>query len=116
MKAIRMDRRSLLLLGSAGALVSCVGSGTKTRLLASNSEVLELPISTPALAAASFASTAIGWKILKVSSEGGNAVISPSSLVSGLALVAEGATGVTKETIDELFTISGDERSAAIGA
>lgn len=81
--------------------------------------VLTLPLDdTPHTADAATASSRIAWNLMiadeRVRTE--NTSIAPGSLAVTLAMLAEGATGPSKASLDAAFGLSGDDRSAAVGA
>lgn len=73
---------------------------------------------TPHIAEAATASSRIAWEAMITDKEVQtlNKAIAPSSLAVTLAMLAEGATGPSKTSLDEAFGLSGDDRSAAMGA
>lgn len=95
-----------------------VGGGTRgvaTELRGEASE-LDLPLnSTPGVAQAARGSADLGWALLSAGTDA-NRVIAPSSLAITLGMLAEGATDDTLASLDAAFGLSGNERSAALGA
>lgn len=73
---------------------------------------------TDGVADAAKATTTLGWNLLRggLADRPANAVLSPSSLASALVMVAEGATGASKDSLDRAFGLTGDTRSAAVAA
>lgn len=83
------------------------------------SAVLRLPLDgTPHTGDVATASSRIAWSLMVADDEvrSTNTVIAPSSLAVTLAMLAEGATGRSETSLDEAFGLSGDDRSAAMGA
>ena len=81
--------------------------------------VLTLPLDgTPHTADAATASSRIAWNLMVADEDvrNTNKSIAPSSLAVTLAMLAEGATGPSLASLDEAFGLSGDDRSAAMGA
>ena len=81
--------------------------------------VLTLPLDgTPHVADAATASARIAWQVLVADEEvrTKNQSIGPTSLAVTLAMLGEGATGDSLTSFDKAFGLSGDDRSAAIGA
>ena len=95
-----------------------VSSCAKAEDLSSAATVLTLPLDTPHTADAATASARLAWGVMTVREDirTRNAALSPSSLAVTLAMLAEGATGDSLESLDEAFGLSGDDRSAAVGA
>ena len=62
--------------------------------------------------------TSIAWSVLTAHPDvlSRNAIISPSSLAVTLAMLGEGATGTSAESLDGAFEMVGERRSKAIGA
>lgn len=95
-----------------------VSSCSSAEDLSGTATVLTLPLGTPHTADAAAASARIAWEVM-ISGDGvrtKNAAISPSSLAVTLAMLAEGATGESLASLDDAFGLSGDDRSAAVGA
>lgn len=81
--------------------------------------ILTLPLnSTPHTSDAATASSRIAWNLMVADADvrNTNKSIAPSSLAVTLAMLAEGATGPSLTSLDEAFGLSGDDRSAAMGA
>lgn len=57
-----------------------------------------------------------GFAALAASDEPGGAVVSPASLVVALAMLAEGASGASAATFDQVLGASGDARTDAVNA
>lgn len=107
------------LAGLALATGGCCTLGRRSEDLHGATDVLTLPVDdTPHVADAATASARIAWELM-ISGDGvrtENTAMSPSSLAVTLAMLAEGATGESLQGLDEAFGLSGDDRSAAIGA
>lgn len=116
-------RRHLLLgtglAGLALAVGACSGESPHAENLQSAADLLTLPIDdTPRVEEAATASSRIAWEVM-VADEAvrtKNSAIAPSSLAVTLAMLAEGATGDSRASLDAAFGLTGDERSAAVGA
>lgn len=97
-------------------LTGCGGAGETGQL---ESEVEYQPASlteAQALDEVVAASTAFGAQTLSELSAGENLVVSPASLTTALAMLAEGAEGPAEQQLAELLGASGQERSAAFSA
>jgi len=119
-----ITRRQLLCGTGVSALALAVGScsdgGASTAEdLHGEAAVLTLPWDdTPHTGNAATASARIAWNLM-AADEGVrtiNTCIAVSSLAVTLSMLAEGATGNSLQSLDQAFGLSGDERSAAIGA
>ncbi|MEO7587055.1 MAG: serpin family protein [Arachnia sp.] len=115
-----ITRRHLLygtgLAGLALALGACSGSAEELR---GTTAVLTLPLEgTPHVADAATASARIAWQLMVADPQvtATNRAIAPGSLAVTLAMLAEGAAGTSLQSLDEVFGLTGDERSAAVGA
>ncbi|RMB61910.1 serpin family protein [Tessaracoccus antarcticus] len=107
------------LAGLALALGGCSGSSPNAEDLHGATDLLTLPLDgTPHVADAATASSRIAWQLMVADEDVRtlNRAISPSSLAVTLAMLAEGASAGSLTSLDEAFGLSGDERSAAIGA
>ena len=119
-----ITRRQLLYGTGVASLVMAVGScsnkGASTAEdLRGATAVLTLPLDvTPHVADAATASARIAWQVMigHADVRTANAVVSPSSLAVTLAMLAEGAAGDSLASLDEAFGLTGDDRSAAVGA
>ena len=111
-------RRQLLLGAGIAAMALGLGACSKAEELTGRAAALTLPLDTPHTADAAAASGRIAWEIMVGDKDvhTANAAISPSSLAVTLAMLAEGATGESLASLDEAFGLSGDDRSAAVGA
>lgn len=80
--------------------------------------LLDLPLETPHITDAATASSRIAWNLMVADDDvrSSNAAIAPGSLAVTLAMLAEGATGPSIESLDAAFGLTGDDRSAAVGA
>lgn len=118
-----ITRRHLLhgagLAGLTLAVGACAGDSADTEELHGAAAVLTLPLDgTPHTGEAASASSRIAWELM-VGDEYArttNVAMSPSSLAVTLAMLAEGATGNSLDSLDEVFGLEGDDRSAAMGA
>ncbi len=118
-----ITRRQLLygtgVAGLALAVGSCSASGASTAEdLHGAAAVLTLPLDgTPHVADAATASARIAWQVMIADEEvrAKNTSIGPSSMAVTLAMLAE-ATGPSLASLDNAFGLTGDDRSAAIGA
>lgn len=115
-----ISRRQLLLgIGLAAAAVGvggCSRSAGSVAELRGSTSASELPFkTTPGVDRAARGTADLGWSLLRSGAEP-NRVIAPSSLAITLGMLAEGATDQTLAGIDGAFGLSGEERSAALGA
>ncbi len=104
-----------LTVGGAGSR----GDATAAENLQGAAAVLVLPLDgTPHTSDAATASSRIAWDLMVADEDvlSENKSIAPSSLAVTLAMLAEGATGDSLASLDEAFGLSGDDRSAAMGA
>ncbi len=104
-----------LTVGGAGSR----GNATAIEDLQGATAVLALPLEdTPHTSDAATASSRIAWNLMVADERARteNMSIAPSSLAVTLAMLAEGATGDSLASLDEAFNLSGDDRSAAVGA
>lgn len=119
-----ITRRQLLYgTGAAGlalAVGSCSRGGAVTaENLHGTTAVLTLPLDgTPHIADAAMASARIAWQTMIGHEDARtvNAALSPSSLAVTLVMLGEGATGDSLARLDKAFGLTGDDRSAAVGA
>ncbi len=116
-------RRHLLLgAGLAGLALTvgaCSGESPNAEDLHGTTDLLMLPLDgTPHVADAAIASSRIAWELMVADQDVRmkNKVIAPSSLAVTLAMLAEGASGNSLKSLDESFGLTGDDRSAAVGA
>ncbi len=101
------------------ALGACSEPGSSGEDLRGTTTMLTLPLDgTPHVADAATASARIAWTLMVADEmvRAENKAMSPSSLAVTLSMLAEGATGESLQSLDEAFGLSGDDRSAAIGA
>ena len=114
-------RQVLTFVGLAVAAVgvrACSGDGGSrgATLLRGTTSLLQLPFDeTSGVAQAARGSADLGWNLLLQGTEP-NRAIAPSSLAVTLGMLAEGATDETLASLDAVFGLTGDERSAALGA
>lgn len=95
------------------------GGGSGAEDLQGAAAVLTLPLDgTPHTADAATASSRIAWNVMIAAEDVAttNKSIAPSSLAVTLAMLGEGATGRSLASLDDAFGLSGDDRSAAMGA
>ncbi len=99
-------------------MVGCNGSSSPAELRGTSSPVNLDAQEIAETSRAVMTTTSIAWSILTGHPDvlTRNAVISPSSLVVSLAMLGEGATGRSAESIDNTFEIFSDRRSKAVGA
>lgn len=115
-----ITRRQLLgatgLVGASLGLGACSDGSSEVRGTPSPVN-LELDLVPEALSAA-FASTRITWQVLTHNPDAmtGNVAISPSSLSLTLAILGEGASGRSAESLDDAMELFSDRRSIAFGA
>jgi len=74
----------------------------------------EFPIGTSGVPTASAATESLAWALL--GGRTGNRVLGPSSLMSAIAMLGEGAAGASAASLDSTMGLAGDERSAAVAA
>ena len=74
----------------------------------------EFPLDTSGVPTASAATEALAWTLL--AGKTGNRVLGPSSLMSAIAMLGEGAAGASAASLDSTIGLAGDERSAAVAA
>ena len=74
----------------------------------------EFPLDTSGVPTASAATEALAWTLL--TGKTGNRVLGPSSLMSAVAMLGEGAAGASAASLDSTIGLAGDERSAAVAA
>ncbi len=74
----------------------------------------EFPLDTSGVPTASAATEALAWTLL--TGKTGNRVLGPSSLMSAIAMLGEGAAGASAASLDSTIGLAGDERSAAVAA
>ncbi|MHA6510410.1 serpin family protein [Tessaracoccus sp. Y1736] len=74
----------------------------------------EFPLDTAGVAQAAGATEALAWTLL--AGKTGNRVLGPSSLMSAIAMLGEGAAGASAASLDSTIGLAGDERSAAVAA
>lgn len=113
-------RRQVLSFGGLAMVAigvsACSGGGGNATQLRGSASLLELPFEeTPGVADAARGSADLGWSLIAAGVEP-NRAIAPSSLAITLGMLAEGATDETLASLDAVFGLSGDERSAALGA
>lgn len=118
-----ITRRNLLhgagLVGLTLAVGACARDSVPTEDLQGTAAVLTLPMDdTPHTGDAASASARIAWQLMvgDADARSTNVAMSPSSLAVTLAMLAEGATGNSLQSLDEAFGLKGDDRSAAMGA
>ncbi len=113
-----VTRRQLLSGTGIAALALAVGSCSSAEDLHGAAAVLTLPLDTPHTTDAATASARIAWRVMVAHEDirTANVSMSPSSLAVTLAMLAEGAEGESLASLDEAFGLTGNERSAAIGA
>ncbi len=110
-----LSRRTLI--GSL-AMLAVTSCGTDTtgpagQALKSSASLQELSADSPAVSAIADNLRGLCWGWIR---EGdGNRLFSPSSFGLALGMLGEGATGESAKAIDEIFGVTGDERSAALG-
>lgn len=110
---MKVSRRTLLTATALLPLSACAVKGG-AESLDSDVRLLDLPLETAGTMVAATASQRLAWAI--ITAEQGNTVISPSSLVSAIAMVGEGAQGTSERSLNDVFGLAGNERSAAVGA
>lgn len=74
----------------------------------------EFSLDTSGVPAVSAATEALAWTLL--AGKTGNRVLGPSSLMSAIAMLGEGAAGASAASLDSTIGLAGDERSAAVAA
>lgn len=95
------------------SLVACGSSGEEVKGM---EETLNLSHETAqGVTVAVESSERLGWQVIQAGSEA-NRVVSPSSLTMSLAQAAEGAEGVSSESIDAALGLTGEARGEAFGA
>lgn len=111
------------LLGAAGLVGISVGMSACAGTSPAETRGTPSPVSleldrVPEAGRAAMVSTSIAWGILSSHPEAltRNAVISPSSLTVSLAMLGEGATGTSKDSLETVFEMAPERRSLAIGA
>ena len=96
------------------AVVAC--SGTAGAEVRGDEPHVELDFAaTPHVPDAALASQALAWAVVQGSGST-NTLTSPSSLAMSLAMAAEGADGVSVDSIDAALGLSGEERAKAYAA
>ncbi|MHA6523990.1 serpin family protein [Tessaracoccus sp. G1721] len=110
------SRRSLLAAAGLAALAIPLSACAEAAPAELRSTVApeEFPLDTSGAPTASAATEALAWGLLAGTS--GNRVLGPSSLMSAIAMLGEGANGVSASSLASTIGLAGDERSSAVAA
>ncbi|CAL8970790.1 hypothetical protein TESS_TESS_02251 [Tessaracoccus sp. O5.2] len=110
------SRRQVLTAASLSALTLAVASCAPPRAdeLRGTQPPEEFPLDTVSAPTAAAATESLAWTLL--AGKTGNRVLGPSSLISALVMLGEGAAGASAASLDSTVGLAGDERSAAVAA
>ena len=110
------SRRQVLTAASLSALTLAVAScaPSQTDELRGTQLPEEFPLETVSAPTAAAATESLAWTLL--AGKTGNRVLGPSSLMSALVMLGEGAAGASAASLDSTVGLAGDERSAAVAA
>lgn len=110
------SRRTVLVTSGLAALalaLTACASATTEQLRGTRAPE-EFPLETSGVAKLSAATEALAWRLL--AGKTGNRVLGPSSLMSAIAMLGEGAAGASASSLNSAIGLAGDERSASVAA